>query len=425
MIEPQDITIDMKTITTRNSHMNGNPLQKARQGTPLESHVNNPTPTKKHMTNKKKKSARALTAAGKTNTQTIPQDGGKPTTLQTAKHPLQGRKRAETARKSIRQCPKPAPRHAEAATGAAVTPPASSSQHKPKPLAVSDKPAGSAWRTRTVPVGNATGNSTPNGRSFVDARKFHSVVLPGTDFNEWLDMASTKYPDDFGVSDNGEDPTISLLRARYIAFMTPDYLSIEVMKIIQEVQASGVADPGDVVNARLDDLFLTSGSNVGGVSGERESAQAPLPAPPTPDNPEPPPDEDSWEPGQRSLSELIEEIECGESSSIANEEVEAALRKETRLLGTRDRLWEVDAMSGRLFCTIIDDRACITHTSGRLSLSVVADCGSGRIVWDTVIDLPLVASDDGAYDEVTIEAYKRIVIPTIKWMKKQHDLTWQ
>jgi len=93
----------------------------------------------------------------------------------------------------------------------------------------------------------------------MDARKFHGAVFPGTDFNAWLVAASAEHPADFGTSDDGENQTITLLRARTIAFGTTGALNVEALKTFFEVVASGVANSGAVANARFDELILANG----------------------------------------------------------------------------------------------------------------------------------------------------------------------
>jgi len=132
---------------------------------------------------------------------------------------------------------------------------------------LSDEPATSVTPSRRVPVRQPVrepvrmpaGNNQEQDRPFMDARKFHRVVFPGTDFDEWLDRASAKDPGDFGTSDNGEEPTITLLRARNLTFHAEKYFGKAPLDIIREVEASGVANPGAVVDARFDDLILVNG----------------------------------------------------------------------------------------------------------------------------------------------------------------------
>jgi len=122
-----------------------------------------------------------------------------------------------------------------------------------------------------MPVGKPAGNNSGQNPPFMDARTFHRAVLPaGSDFDGWFENVSAKHPGDFGISDNGEDHTISLVRARNIAFHAKGDLCTEALEIIQEVQASGVADPGEVANTLFDDL--ANGSYVRGRAREHGPA---------------------------------------------------------------------------------------------------------------------------------------------------------
>lgn len=125
----------------------------------------------------------------------------------------------------------------------------------------------------STPVGPPAGNNKEQKRPLMDARIFHRVVLPGTDFNEWFDKVSAKHFGDFETSDNGDEHMITLLRAQYLAFHAERYFGKAILDIFREVEASGVSNPGAVVNARFDDLILVNGNYVSGDSVRREAAQ--------------------------------------------------------------------------------------------------------------------------------------------------------
>ncbi len=148
-------------------------------------------------------------------------------------------------------------------------------------------PATGERKPATVPARKWMANEITPRRTYMAARKFHRAVMPGTDFKEWLEVVSAKHPGDFGISKTG-DPTISLVRARQIAFLTTGAMCKNAMEIIQSVEKGGAEESGAMINARFDDLanetYVSSASVKHGAewsdNGDNEASTLPSPKSP-------------------------------------------------------------------------------------------------------------------------------------------------